>query len=146
MAKNGLVPFQWALDADGTLWLHLYEGPGTETQRVGKCTRGGRGELVLSGDRVSVQKGGRFERGLAVSVVRQWEFLGALAAQSEATKTLLLCRHSVVSDALWASRPLCPWAFSGENTGGGRHCLLQGIFLTQGSNLHHRAGRRIPDH
>ena len=31
--------------------------------------------------------------------------------------------------------PLCPWKFPGKNTGGGCHFLLQGIFLTQGSNL-----------
>ena len=33
------------------------------------------------------------------------------------------------------ARLLCPWDFSGENTGVGCHFLLQGIFLTQGSNL-----------
>ena len=32
-------------------------------------------------------------------------------------------------------RLLCPWNFPGKNTGVGCHCLLQGIFLTQGSNL-----------
>ena len=73
MAKNGLVPFQWALDADGTLWLHLYEGPGTETQRVGKCTRGGRGELVLSGDsfsseRWTIREGAGGKRGATVRI------------------------------------------------------------------------------
>ena len=30
---------------------------------------------------------------------------------------------------------LCPWASTGKNTGLGRHSLLQGIFLTQESNL-----------
>ena len=30
----------------------------------------------------------------------------------------------------------CPWNFPGKNTGVGCHFLLQGIFLTQGSNLH----------
>ena len=35
------------------------------------------------------------------------------------------------SHSLWQ---LCPWHFPGENTGVGCHCLLQGIFLTQGSN------------
>ena len=29
----------------------------------------------------------------------------------------------------------CPWGFPGRNTGVGCHFLLQGIFLTQGSNL-----------
>ena len=32
------------------------------------------------------------------------------------------------------SSPLSPWNFSGKNTGMGCHFLLQGIFLTQGSN------------
>ena len=48
--------------------------------------------------------------------------------------------HSVVSDSvrppgLWPARLLCPWDSPGKNTGGGCHFLLQGIFLTQGSNL-----------
>ena len=30
---------------------------------------------------------------------------------------------------------LCPWDFLGKNTGVGCHFLLQGIFLSQGSNL-----------
>ena len=30
---------------------------------------------------------------------------------------------------------LCPWDFPVKNTGVGCHCLLQGIFLTQGLNL-----------
>ena len=35
-----------------------------------------------------------------------------------------------------ACRLLCPWTFPGKNTGVGCHFLLQGIFLTQGSNPH----------
>ena len=47
--------------------------------------------------------------------------------------------HSVVSDflrphGLQPTRLLCPWDFSGKNTGVGWHSLLQGIFPTQGSN------------
>ena len=47
---------------------------------------------------------------------------------------------SGVSDSLrphglWPARLLCPWGSPGENTGVGCHSLLQGIFLTQGSNL-----------
>ena len=34
------------------------------------------------------------------------------------------------------ARLLCPWNFLGNNTGGGCHFLLQGIFLTQGLNPH----------
>ena len=44
--------------------------------------------------------------------------------------------HSNILLTPWtvASRLLCPWAFPGKNTGVGCHFLLQGIFLTQGSN------------
>ena len=35
---------------------------------------------------------------------------------------------------LWPARLLSPWAFPGKDTGVGCHFLLQGIFLTQGSN------------
>ena len=35
-----------------------------------------------------------------------------------------------------ALRLLCPWNSPGKNTGVGCHALLQGIFPTQGSNLH----------
>ena len=49
---------------------------------------------------------------------------------------------------LWAeaTRLLCPWDSPGKNTGMGCHFLLQGIFLSQGSNpcllhlLHWQAG------
>ena len=48
--------------------------------------------------------------------------------------------HSVLSNSLWPyglqpTRLLCPWDSPGKNTGMGCHALLQGIFLTQGSNL-----------
>ena len=47
---------------------------------------------------------------------------------------------SVVSDpvTLWtiAHKTLCPWGSLGKITGVGCHFLLQGIFLTQGSNMH----------
>ena len=36
---------------------------------------------------------------------------------------------------LYPSRHFCPWDFPGKNTGAGCHFLLQGIFLTQRSNL-----------
>ena len=47
--------------------------------------------------------------------------------------------HLVMSDSLWPhvlqpSRPLCPWDTPGKNTGVDCYLLLQGIFLTQGSN------------
>ena len=37
---------------------------------------------------------------------------------------------------LYPARLLCPWDSPGKNTGVGCHVLLQGIFLTQGSNPH----------
>ena len=39
---------------------------------------------------------------------------------------------------------LCPWNSPGKNTGVGGHSLLQGIFLTQGSNLGLLHCRQIP--
>ena len=50
------------------------------------------------------------------------------AAQSLPT----LCNHMDCSP----TRLLCPWNFPGKNTRVGCHALLQGIFLTQGLNLH----------
>ena len=35
---------------------------------------------------------------------------------------------------LFNCRLLCPWYSLGKDTGVGSHCILQGIFLTQGSN------------
>ena len=51
---------------------------------------------------------------------------------------------SLVAQSLLTLRPhglqparlLCPWDFPGESTGVGCHCLLQGVFSTQGLNLH----------
>ena len=56
----------------------------------------------------------------------------------------VLCVCSVVSvmpDSLWPhglqpTRLLCPWDSPGKNTGAGCHVLLQGIFMTRGSNQH----------
>ena len=47
--------------------------------------------------------------------------------------------RSVVSDSLrphglQPARLLCPWDSPGKNPGVGCHALLQGLFLTQGSN------------
>ena len=47
---------------------------------------------------------------------------------------LLFCAQSCPT--LWRSMALlCPWASPGKNAGVGCHLLLQGIFLTQRSNL-----------
>ena len=44
-------------------------------------------------------------------------------------------RPTVRSHGLEPARLLCPWNLPGKNAGVGCHFLLQGIFLTQGSNL-----------
>ena len=53
---------------------------------------------------------------------------------------LCMCVCSVVSDSAtpWtvARQAPLPWDSPGKNTGVGHHTLLQGTFLTQGSNLH----------
>ena len=41
---------------------------------------------------------------------------------------------SVTSDSLWPHGLYGPWNSPGQNTGVGRHSLLQGTFPTQGSN------------
>ena len=53
------------------------------------------------------------------------------------------CVHSVAQSCLtvqpqglYPARLLCPWHPPGKNTGVGCHFLLQGLFLTQGSNPH----------
>ena len=45
-------------------------------------------------------------------------------------------RYFVRCYGLYPARLLCPWDSPGKNTGVGCHALLQGIFLTQGSNPH----------
>ena len=44
--------------------------------------------------------------------------------------------NSLQPHGLYSARLLCPWNSPGKNTGVGCHALLQGIFLTQGSNPH----------
>ena len=53
--------------------------------------------------------------------------------------TLLPC-------GLEPTRLLRPWDSPGKNTGVGYHFLLQGIFLTQGSNQHLLLGKQILYH
>ena len=49
--------------------------------------------------------------------------------------SLSVMPSSFVTHGLYPTRLLCPWNFPGKNTGAGCCFLLQGIFLTQGSNL-----------
>ena len=67
--------------------------------------------------------------------------------------------YPAVSDSFWPhelqpTRLFCPWNSPGKNTGVGCHSLLQGVFLTQGSNLgllhcrqtlYHWATRKAPE-
>ena len=52
------------------------------------------------------------------------------------TAAVLSCVKLLATHELLPSRFLCPWNFPGKNTGVGCNFLLQGIFLTQGLNLH----------
>ena len=56
-------------------------------------------------------------------------FVCFVSNRSFMSNSLQLC-------ALWPTWLLCPWDSPGKNTGVGCHALLQGIFLTQGSNPH----------
>ena len=47
----------------------------------------------------------------------------------------LIMSDSLRTHGLQPARVLCPWDSPGKNTGVGCQALLQGIFLTQGSNL-----------
>ena len=76
------------------------------------------------------------------------------------TKYRLCVSHSVMFWLFatpWTvpARLLCPWNSSGKNTGVDSHSLLQGIFLTQGSNpgflhcreiLYYRSHQRSPSY
>ena len=51
-------------------------------------------------------------------------------------KSFQSCLTLLQAYGLQPSRFLCPWDSPGKNNGVGCHALLQGIFLTQGSNPH----------
>ena len=84
-----------------------------------------------------------------LSLVLKWEpcpYFFFLESGEELETSLRLCvyvcvfSHSVVSNCAtpWTVNHQAPLSmgFPGKNTGEGCHFLLQGIFLTQGSNLH----------
>ena len=69
----------------------------------------------------------------------KWSAVSYLASLPVPRVHVLSC--SVVPDSLQPHglqpfRLLCPWDSPSKNTGVGCHALLQGIFPTQGSNLH----------
>ena len=49
-------------------------------------------------------------------------------------KVLVTQLYATLCEPKEPTRFLCPWNSAGKNTGVGSHSLLQGIFLTQGSN------------
>ena len=49
-------------------------------------------------------------------------------------KVKVLFTRVRLCDWMYPTRLLCPWNSPGKHTGVGCHSLLQGIFLTQGSN------------
>ena len=73
---------------------------------------------------------------------------------SRGERCCCLCCHSVAKSyltllwpcGLYPTKFLCPWDFPGKNTGMSSHFLHQGIFLTQGSNLHLLQCRQILYH
>ena len=50
------------------------------------------------------------------------------------SESRLVVPDSLQTHGLQPARLLCPWNFSGQNTGVGSHSLLQRIFPSQGSN------------
>ena len=58
------------------------------------------------------------------------------------------CVHLFATPWIIAHQTPLSWNFPGKNTGVGYHFLLQGIFLTQGSNLHflHQQVDSLPKH
>ena len=64
-------------------------------------------------------------------VANEGTYISALHVESESRSVL---PNSLRPHGLQPSRLLCPWDFPGKNAGVCCHFLLQGIFLTQGSN------------
>ena len=64
------------------------------------------------------------------SSIHQWLWPSCYA------KLLQLCPTLCDPMDCKSAKLLCPWNSSGKNTGVGCNALLQGIFLTQGSNPH----------
>ena len=64
-----------------------------------------------------------------------FQAIGSILLQRCRPSIMKLSCVSLQPFGLQATRLCCPWGFSGKNTGVGCHFLLQGIFVTQGSNL-----------
>ena len=79
-------------------------------------------------------------------------YLSILLFHSQLTQTVHACSimsHFLQPHGLQPARLLCPWDFPGKNTRVGCHFLVQGIFLTQGSDpmhLRHQQADSLPLH
>ena len=81
---------------------------------------------------------------LMLSIIMQNIFKSLMTTDLNFQKNVLLFQSCLVTklcptpwqpQGLQPTRLLCPWDFPDKNTGVGCHSLLQGIFLSQGSNL-----------
>ena len=74
----------------------------------------------------------------SINIERWSSFIFMAAQYSIGSMCAQLLSHAWLFATPWtiAHQAPCPWDFPGKNTGVGCHFLLQGIFLTQGSNLH----------
>ena len=90
---------------------------------------------------------GMTEDKMVVSLSKLWEMVkdregwrAAVHGAAESDKTdwlnKLLSYIQLFCNPMDCIQVPCPWDFPGKNTGVGCHFLLQGIFLTQGSNPH----------
>ena len=65
----------------------------------------------------------------------QWEYTGKPSPWRKWNVSCSVMSNSLQPHGLQPARLLCPWNAPGKNTRVGCHALIQGIFLTQGSNL-----------
>ena len=69
-----------------------------------------------------------------ISILRDIHVLNNNSQLVKKCCTCAMLSRSVMSDSLWPHGLYNPWNSAGQNPGVGCHALLQGIFLTQGSN------------
>ena len=140
-AKVSLVSLNWHLNWSQmerenycSYTSFLPEGPMQVTCEVVFCLWG-----LISADRGLHVKPGLLS--WTVSLQRaDWGAGGWGRSQWLTAESSESVSYSVMSDSLWLRglyhvRLLCPWNSPGKNTEVGSQSLLQGIFLTQGSNL-----------
>ena len=94
-----------------------------ETKQVGKAD-----DLRLKKVEWQVGRQGQTGSKRTENRLHKWWWCWWCCSRSLMTNSLQPC-------GLCPTRPLYPWDSPGKNTGVGFHALLQGIFLTQGSNL-----------